>query len=291
MSEIHGGTLLDRLSLEETIRQSSDEVRLRLPTYVGEADFFHGLLAPDLDGLPEGSPLLEVGSGIGLLAMLMSTSGHPVIAFEPESAGFGQMRNMRDLILNHWRDQAPDVLWIDDFLAKDDTRLGSYSFEYAFAVNVVEHVPDLSDFFVAVMSVLRAGGRFRFICPNYSFPYEPHFEIPTLLNKSATYRLLRKRILSGPMLDPKGMWDELSWPTVGSLRTVLDTLGCRYAFSANATNAYLIRPLADPTFIRRKGPFWGRAFKVAARTLPGVIIHLPHNALPVIDCTVWAGEP
>lgn len=280
--------MLDRLRLEDSTRRSSVEEWLRLRTFVDEADFFHGLLAPDLVGLPEGSSLLEVGSGIGLLAMLMNTSGHRVIAFEPESAGFGQMRSMRDSVLAHWLDQAPDVLWIDDFLAKNDSRLDSHSVEYAFAVNVVEHVPDLSNFFVAVLSVLRPGGRFRFVCPNYSFPYEPHFEIPTVLSKSATYRLLRKRILSAPIRDPQGMWDELSWPTVGALRTVFDNLGYRYAFSPDATNAYLTRSLADPTFIQRKGPFWGTLFKLTAKTLPKAIDHLPHSALPVIDCTVWA---
>lgn len=280
--------MLDRIALSQAADALTDEERIRLQTFVGEADFFSELLADDLARLPAEEPIVEVGSGMGLLALQLAASGHPVVAFEPESAGFGQMRMMRDLVLAHWDGQIPPVTWVDDYLAAGDPRAEQHRPSYAYAVNVIEHVPDMAGFLTAVLSTLQPGGHFRFICPNYAIPYEPHFEIPTLFSKQATYRVLHKRILGARMPDPQGMWDELSWPTVGSLRTIMDGLGLQYAFSSRATRGYLTRPLLDETFSARKGRAVGAVFQTAARTMPPLIDHLPVSALPIIDCTIRA---
>lgn len=280
--------MLDTGALYNSAALLNSEERMRLRTYVGEADFFSELLAPDIASLQPDDSVVEVGSGIGLLAMDLSVAGHLVIAFEPESAGFGQMRMMRDLVLQHWQGPAPDVTWVDDYLTKADERATRHAPSYAYAINVIEHVPDMARFISDVLSILTPGGRFRFICPNYALPYEPHFEIPTLFSKRATYGVLRKRILSAPMADPQGLWDELSWPTVGSLQAILRAMGVRHAFSSQATRAYLSRPLQDKSFTERKGRAVGAVFQLAARTMPPVIKHLPVGVLPIIDCTIWA---
>ena len=168
-----------------------------------------------------------------------------------------------------------------------DPRLSSPPAD-AVAINVVDHAPDVGEFISDVMSVMAPGGRFRFICPNYHFPYEPHFGIPTAFNKAATFRLSRKAILNSSLDDPEGLWNELSWPTVRSVRRTLRKLGYRYAFSSRTTAAYLSRVLTDESFIARKGPVVGRAFRLSARALPPVVNRLPAAALPVIDCTIWA---
>ena len=280
--------MLDRIALSAAAATLTDEERLRLQTFVGEADFFSDLLQADLAKLPAGEAIVEVGSGMGLLALELATSGHAVVAFEPESAGFGQMRMMRDLVLEHWDGPKPPVTWVDDYLAIHDARATQSKPSYAYAVNVIEHVPDIPAFLEAVLSVLQPGGHFRFICPNYAIPYEPHFEIPTLFTKKATYRVLHKQILGAAMPEPQGMWDELSWPTVGSLRAILDRMDVQYAFSSQATRGYLTRPLQDESFSARKGRAVGAIFRTAARTMPRVIGHLPVWLLPIIDCTIRA---
>jgi len=280
--------MLDRNSLDEAAASLAVDERIRLRTFVGEADFFRGVLEPDLASLPPCDPIVEVGSGIGLLAMTLSSAGRQVIAFEPQSAGFGQMRMMRDLILRHWDGPPPRVEWVDDYLGTDDVRATQHDPSYVYAINVIEHVPDVARFIADAMSILRPGGRFRFVCPNYAIPYEPHFEIPTLFTKRATYRILRKRILRAPMPDPQGMWDELSWPTVGSLRAILDGMDVHYEFSSAATASYLSRPLHDESFIQRKGRAVGGALSLAARTTPPLIGYLPVSLLPIIDCSIWA---
>lgn len=263
----------------------ADQASLR--TYVGEAAFFHHLLRRDVDALPHGATILEVGSGIGLLAMHLASGGHRVIAFEPQSAGFGQMAVFRELILDHWNGPDPGVVWVDDYMAGDDERLAGEQIDLAIAINVVEHVPDVTGFLSDVISVIGPQGRFRFICPNYAIPYEPHFEIPTLGRKDWTYRVMRRRILKAPFADSQGMWDELSWPTVRSLKYSLESINCSYAFSRDATRAYLGRPLNDPSFMERKGPLLRHGFRLASTILPKAIDRLPLSALPIIDCSIW----
>ena len=63
----------------------------------------------------------------------------------------------------------------------------------------------------ANLSALRPGATFRFVCTNYRFPYEPHFDMPTLFAKSLTGGVLRPRILgSHTVIDPAGTWQSLN---------------------------------------------------------------------------------
>ena len=279
--------MLDRVALAKTMEDLPEDQARLLRTYVGEADFFARLLSSDLATLNAQDHVLEVGSGVGLLAMEIATRGHSVVAFEPQSSGFGRMREMRETLMGIWTPPIESIKWVDDFLVARDRRL-SCPPAYAIAINVVEHVPDVGDFIADVMSVMSPGGRFRFICPNYHFPYEPHFDILTAFSKAATFRLFRKAILNSSIDDADGLWNELSWPTVRSVRRTLSKLGYRYAFSSRATAAYLSRVLTDESFIARKGPLMSQGFRLSAKTLPPVVKGLPVSALPVIDCTVWA---
>ena len=45
-----------------------------------------------------GSDLVEVGSGVGLLAINLAAKGFEVTAFEPQAIGFTDMHKMRNLV-------------------------------------------------------------------------------------------------------------------------------------------------------------------------------------------------
>ena len=51
-------------------------------------------------------------------------------------------------------------------------------FEVVFSANVLELVPDLVSALERMQSVPAEGGVQRHVCPNYAFPYEPHFFVP-----------------------------------------------------------------------------------------------------------------
>lgn len=275
--------MLDRTLLSQLSVDYSSADRQLLSTYIGEAEFYFSLLRSDFDSA-KGS-LLEVGSGVGLLALYAASLGRKVWAFEPETSGFGKMASMNSLLRRAWQGNVGDVQWVNDRLTESDPHLSSKA-TYAFAIHVIEHAPIDGELFGSVLSNLEVGGKFRFICPNYVVPYEPHFDMPTLWSKRLTKRVMRRRINSSPVTDAWQMWEELSWPTVTKLKRLFKKLGFHATFSSQATHAFLTRPFQDKSFIDRKGPLAGNFLRFGSLALEPVISRTPVALLPLIDCTL-----
>lgn len=85
------------------------------------------------------------------------------------------------------------------------------SFGLAFSVNVMKHVSNLKAVINSFFGSLTAGSIYRFTCPNYLFPYEPHFNMPTLISRMLTEKMFRKCISNcKAMPDPVGVWNSLN---------------------------------------------------------------------------------
>ena len=67
-------------------------------------------------------------------------------------------------------------------------------FNFIFCANVVEHVINLPRFFDSIIPLISQNGTFRFVCPNYAIPYEPHFGFLTLFSKKLTYKFQKRKI-------------------------------------------------------------------------------------------------
>jgi len=68
--------------------------------YVSEAEFFESVLMQQINSLDQGSHVVEIGAGIGALALMIASHGFEVTAFEPQSAGFNQMYEMRKQLMD-----------------------------------------------------------------------------------------------------------------------------------------------------------------------------------------------
>ena len=262
-----------------------DDLGRRLATQWSEAKFFFQLIEEDLKRLPAGSSVLELGSGTGLLASLVAQTGVNVFAFEPKASGFSYMLELRDFLLKNVNGFGAGVSWVDDYLDPFDERIAD-PLSYGYAFNVIEHVPDLEGFLSSAMSVLRVGGRFRIVCPNYAIPYEPHFDMPTLWSKKLTFRVFRQRIERFPRDQSINFWHELSWPTQKSLERTLGKLCLEYNFTNRATVAYLNRPSQDQQFIQRKSSESLRILQVGAILLRKIVSFTPTQLLPIIDASL-----
>src|SRR5262245_3996129 len=164
-----------------------------LTDYIGEARFGAVILDAEIGELPQGSRVLEVGAGMLLLSCALQSAGYHVTAVEPVGIGFSHIDRLREIVWKYAMDHGcrPAVLSI-----KAEEIIADAEFDFAFSLNVMEHVEDVRLVLRRVVRALRPGASYRFVCPNYSFPYEPHFDMPTLFSKSITGRLLRTRILN-----------------------------------------------------------------------------------------------
>src|SRR5690348_11994021 len=88
-------------------------------------------------------------------------------------------------------------------------------FDFAYSINVMEHVADYALALERIGRALRPSAEYRFLCANYLFPYEPHFDIPIVLTKAFTEKLFRRRIYGNLRVgDAAGVWKSLNWITV-----------------------------------------------------------------------------
>ena len=253
-------------------------------TYALEAEFFEDVLASDVSKLPSESHLVEIGAGIGLLALKLVARGYKVTAFEPEAAGFTEMHAMREIVLSNWIGEIPTVNFIDHYI-DDTTEIGEPA-DYMIAINVIEHVPEYEQLIVNALRLKSESATLRLICPNYAIPYEPHFEIPIILTKNFTWRIFKKRITKSTTPNPVDFWRDLSWPTQRKLKKKLDNLGIVAEFSRDATNHYIKRALTDSKFIERKGLIIGNCLKMFAIVAKHLTRFIPMSLIPIIDCRI-----
>jgi SAM-dependent methyltransferase len=252
----------------------------------GEASFARRWLDEDLRLLPPRAPILEVGGGTFILAYVLAREGFPVTAIEPTGDGFGAFERLGTIVLElATRDGAPLSVVrsnVEDFESEP-------RFEFAYSVNVMEHVaaPDLA--IRRVSSSMLTGRSYRFLCPNYLFPYEPHFNLPTLGSKALTEKLLRSRIVNSTRArDPIGLWKSLNWITVPQVRRIAAREPALIVTFRRDTLARMIeRSIDDAEFTKRRAPWMVSAANLLKKTgLLRMASLVPATIQPLMDARV-----
>jgi hypothetical protein len=254
--------------------------------YAAEAKFGRSFIDSDLENLRPGAKILEVGAGSLLLSCQLMREGFDVTALEPVGAGFSHFDQMRCLVLLEAQDQGicPKIL---DFPAESLDVVDCY--EYAFSINVMEHVGNVSKVLEEVGRSLIINASYHFTCPNYIFPYEPHFNIPTLFSKRLTEKLLGWKIFSSRTVpDPVGTWSSLNWINVLQIKKyVRNFTALKVTFNCSMLASTLERISSDEQFANR------RSFSMLKLLsfLINLRIHLlfryiPESLQPIMDCRV-----
>jgi 2-polyprenyl-3-methyl-5-hydroxy-6-metoxy-1,4-benzoquinol methylase len=260
----------------------------QLGLYVNEAKFIYSLIEKDLNTLP--MTFYEIGSGIGLLSRMVAEKGHTVIATEPATNGFGVVKVLQKVIEESFDSDANVPAYFSETAEELFITLQNQhkNFKYIFCANVVEHVVDLPRFFDSVIPLISQKGTFRFVCPNYAIPYEPHFGFTTLFSKKMTLKLQKRRILELQKQRQENLlefYNELSFPTVRKLNKILRNTKYEVRYSRYATLEYVKRATRDRIFIARK-KIITRVVSKSGKLLPLIIKMLPKSILPIIDCRI-----
>jgi SAM-dependent methyltransferase len=238
-----------------------------------EADFglreIEGLVA----ALPAGSRVLDVGAGTGyLLARLAIT--YPTLEFtgvEPIGEGFSQFSQALDLIDDAHANITINREPIEDF--KLPTGHGGYDLIYS--VNVFEHLDDWQAGLDNSVSLLSPSGELVVLCPNYSFPYEPHFSIPVLGSASLTKRIFARKIRAvEEQEDCAGLWASLNFITVPAFARYAKSKGYVVDFDREIMARMLARLDDDKEFAKRQSglaPFASALNRLGAGRLLSVL--------------------
>jgi 2-polyprenyl-3-methyl-5-hydroxy-6-metoxy-1,4-benzoquinol methylase len=244
---------LDRAAADvaRSLDISVQDAHERLSTYINESWVALELVEPLLQ---PGARILEIGSGIGFFAGFLSSQGFDVVELEPVGAGFEFIGAARAALA---RDDGPDHLDIG-VEALDPELHGR--FDLIYSLNVLEHVPDWQRALEAAGAVLAPGGTMCQSCPNYSFPYEPHFGIPLVpLRPSETARLLPARITDSDL------WCSLNWVTLKGVRQWAEEHDYSIDFEAGRLADALERLSTDAQFADRHSRLLGVIARTARR--------------------------
>ncbi|WP_423198166.1 MULTISPECIES: methyltransferase domain-containing protein [unclassified Cupriavidus] len=268
------------------IKRDAPDLLPMFDVYAGEARFGRNFIAEDLARLPPNAAVLETGAGAYLLSCQLVREGFDVTAIEPVGEGFSHFRRMQSLVTA----LATEMQCMPGVVARPAEAFDERDcYDFAFSINVMEHVRDVGAVIERVTRGLRVGACYHFTCPNYLFPYEPHFNMPTLLGKRLTERWMGSRIFSYAHLeDPRGTWDSLNWITVGQIKRVLRSrpeLSVR--FDRRLLTRALERVAHDAEYAARRPAMLRRCIGALVRTrlhmLPAM---LPAAVLPIIDCRI-----
>ena len=251
-------------------------------TYANEAIWGRRYLHDELCSLRDGATILEVGAGTLALSGQLAREDFSVTALEPVSTGFDVIESLSRLVANALHD---DGVSFDHLPIRAEELAVRDAYDFAFSINVLEHVDDVEGVLDRVVEALRPGGRFRFRCPNYDFPYEPHFGWIVPPRKAWADPLCRPRVASSPTADAQGLWDSLNWVTLRQIRSWASRRGdVRILFNPDALHEIWLRAKSDSTLLERHSGPLTSAVSLADRVGAARLLRsVPTAVQPVID--------
>lgn len=228
-----------------------------LDTYLAETRIGLELIAPYLR---PGQRVLEVGSGIGALGHFLSENGIDIHGLEPSGTGFDIMTRMAAQIDAAAAEGSSFSPSDKCCTALDSEVDGSY--DLIFSVHVMEHIEDPAQAFAAMERVLAPDGVMLHLCPNYRFPYDPHFSafIP-FYSPAFARRLYTRRIAKAPAL-----WDSLNFIGAGDFKRFAKSNGLSLSFVPGVMADTFRRLIHDEMFSKRHNGFAAKLARGLARS-------------------------
>lgn len=266
--------VLSNLKLPDGPRIQS--IRNEFARYFEEAEFFFPILEKQILELRP-KTVAEIGSGIGLLAMAVSHRVDSVTGYEPSSAGYESVSRAHVRLRQSAKHSAN---FKQSFFSKEDGR-----FDFIYAINVLEHIPSWRTVVDEALESLTPGGKLILIFPNYTIPYEPHYNLPLIGGKKFTKLIFGKRIKTSRLQHTEQHWSDLSFPKYRQLKKLISQkTGFSIEFSNVINLAYVARLDRDTEFDKRKKGLFFKLLRLSKKLgfLGYAVENLPKPLHPVI---------
>ena len=215
------------------------------------------------------SSVLEIGSGTGILLNELKEN-FPNIQFsgiDPNISGF---HNLKTVI---------SKLNKDGYNIKvESTGVEKYSsdkkFDLIFSINVFEHVEDQVQYLLKTHQLLNKNGLNIILCPNYDFPYEPHFVIPIIINKEFTYKIFKKKIINHEAkTNELGLWEGLNFCSKKKIKDYLKKNNFDHQFDLTIAKRFLERiDNDDSSYFKKRQGIAAKIAKIAKKIHLDILI-------------------
>lgn len=195
------------------------------------------------DKILRGDRILEIGAGLCLFSLFLKSLGFEITALEPSIGGFRRFEVAKRVILDAYAGLNLDVLEIPAQKLSEC----KMKFDFIFSNNVLEHIPNIEEAWLAMCQVLAPRGIMLHGCPNYLIPYEPHLGIPVIKN------LPRLSSFCFPKLIDQyhELWKSLNFITYNDVQRLAKDNGMTVSFKKGLLVDALGRLDRDPSFRER----------------------------------------
>jgi SAM-dependent methyltransferase len=162
-------------------------------------------------------------------------------------------------------------------------------FDFIFSINVMEHLKDPYSVINQLKENLKPAGKYRFFCPNYSFPYEPHFQKWMFRRKNHAFYLPPSRAKSEriSVSEWQGVYGSLNFITFEKLISFFSQSNIQYEVNANALRDIALRSESDKELQNRHKLLSCTIKFLFNLRLIRVINLLPSRYWPIIDLQIF----
>lgn len=227
-----------------------DDIRTdKLPNidiWINEAKFGFSYIKKHLEALPNGTNVLEVGCGSGILMGLVKEH-FPKLnldGLEPFGSGFTELEDF----------QSNSMIQKLNILTNGyETYDTETKYDLIYLVNVFEHLPDWQDFISFIDRHLTESGKCIILCPNYHFPYESHFRLPIIFTKNLTQKIFRKKIDAFEVNNNvHGLWDSLNFVKLRQVQVATRKASMNLKVKTSVVRDMVERLDTDTEFAKRQ---------------------------------------
>ena len=212
---------------------------------MNEARFGLSRVRPILSSYaPESVEVLEVGAGSCILSAYLASKRLHVTAVEPLVPEFDFFTDLQNRVLEFCRRNSIELKLVHTTGEQLDL-LGQ--FDVAFTINALEHMREPLLTIDNMYNSLRPGGVALVHCPNYTIPFDTHFNIILVTrSKPINEWLYRSKISRYPKV-----WDELNFVRYIDVRRHLVSRRTSFSFDHSIMRDLVVRLMDDPIFAKR----------------------------------------
>ncbi len=251
-------------------------------TYQNEAIAARKFLQSSLIELNPEAEILEVGGGILALATQLASEGFKVTSVEPVGEGFSGISFIMNTFIEISKKENLTYSLIQSPI---EDCIFDHKFDFAFSINVMEHLQNPYSVLNQIIELIKINAKYRFFCPNYDFPYEPHFGKWLFFRRDKAFYLQARRAHSDLIStdEASGLLSSLNFLTLRQLKNSVKSTEIRLEPNRNALYEILSRSSYDLELGKRH-PGISKITKIVyALKLHYLAKLFPTNFQPIMD--------
>jgi 2-polyprenyl-3-methyl-5-hydroxy-6-metoxy-1,4-benzoquinol methylase len=271
--------------VEDVLMAKNPELVALFHIYQNEAIEARKLLDENLLDLSETAEILEVGGGILALSIQLASEGFKVTSIEPIGKGFDGINSIMQIFLEIAQ---TEKLYFNLYENEVEDFVSEKRFDFVFSINVMEHLRNPYLVMAQITELLNQNGSYRFICPNYSFPYEPHFAKLMFLRKNQAFHLSYKRASKNNQVigDSLGLYQSINFITYNKLQRNFDYGKFEMLGNKKALFRIASRSLSDDTLQKRHTTLHKIVKFLLKLKLLNCLKFFPISIQPILDITI-----